>query len=1011
MIPALVLLLAPSPTLPQTLLVDANTTGETPLNSGQILPGAVNGRFLVRTSGPVATAANQGLVSTTGIPGSEVVVADAGIGPGSSDPQDVQWTDLPGGVALFFLPSPDVSTFSGPVDRLWRSDGTEQGTFSLDLLEQIAPNDVSGLLTAEMIEFGGRAYVLGRATTSDATTLFEIDSGATTATPLFTLPIGHYFLAATDDALYIALQEEFVPACVLQSFDPQTGTRTCLDPTFSNGLPVLSIRSMTGVGDRLVYAALDAQSLGSPSEWWSTGAQPGTHEFLLASLGSSWVRTVGGRALFAVNAPSDPFVRRLGSSDGTAAGTTLVTASDAIGGQPAPDFNGEPVTVGSALLFSHRMPAGGVEPAIYTPTTDSFTVFDVTPGPGGDEVDSLTSDGATGAFYSGSSSDRRLWSYTTGDPAPALLGLNQQGLFSTSNDPTNLAVSGSLVLFQGFTEAEGFEPIAGLTLLPGTLFVNDLTPGTRTNSSNPAFLARLGSRAFFSAQGGEDGSDRLWSTEGTDGLTVDLGAALPGPDTIFPTITTPYRGRLLLDWKTGLASTDGTLAGTRYEILPGAAIGPNNVRGIATLGDRLIFLADDAQSGDPGVYATDLTLPGTERLAVLPSLPPQQLGRVIVATPTHVFFAVGTDAFNRELWSTDGTPGGTQALPGLFPGSTAPLDFSGDSIVIGTNLYVNGWTSDGTPAGTRQIVTTSFRKPQHLRNAAVDGIVYESGFGNIRFLDLATEAVTLLPQTAAWSISTHLPRNRTRNAVYVEDDGILARIIDLSAIQPIESLPPELLFDPGGLLPWVLPVPGSDVVIYTTESFELTNGLGRTRGLPGTTFPAFDLQFGRTNNGGEALLLGSELLFSFDGGDGDSEPHSLSLTAAQTSATLSLPAGCPDTATLTASGSPTLGNTVLFELTGGSPAQVGQLLLSSTLLPPPAVGTCNLSLFAPNAIHTFALDGAGATTHPVLVPTTPALLGLDYYLQAALLQVGGPILALAESTNALELVLGGPGQP
>ena len=75
----------------------------------------------------------------------------------------------------------------------------------------------------------------------------------------------------------------------------------------------------------------------------------------------------------------------------------------------------------------------------------------------------------------------------------------------------------------------------------------------------------------------------------------------------------------------------------------------------------------------------------------------------------RLFFAVSDGAHGLELWSSDGTPGGTMIMADINPGSDstgfiANLMFAtGGRLFFAANDGVHGlemWCSDGTQAGT-----------------------------------------------------------------------------------------------------------------------------------------------------------------------------------------------------------------------------------------------------------------------------------------------------------------------
>jgi ELWxxDGT repeat protein len=74
----------------------------------------------------------------------------------------------------------------------------------------------------------------------------------------------------------------------------------------------------------------------------------------------------------------------------------------------------------------------------------------------------------------------------------------------------------------------------------------------------------------------------------------------------------------------------------------------------------------------------------------------------------RILFAATTDAAGKELWSTDGTSGGTSMVADIIPGtgSASPGSFATvNGVLLFTSRDVNHgvelWTTDGTAAGTR----------------------------------------------------------------------------------------------------------------------------------------------------------------------------------------------------------------------------------------------------------------------------------------------------------------------
>jgi ELWxxDGT repeat protein len=149
--------------------------------------------------------------------------------------------------------------------------------------------------------------------------------------------------------------------------------------------------------------------------------------------------------------------------------------------------------------------------------------------------------------------------------------------------------------------------------------------------------------------------------------------------------------------------TDGTLEGTTFaDLNPGIASSLSS-QSLALAGGWIIFVGETPAG--KGVYRTDGTVEGTTKLLSLPAnLEPReaqltQFGDRVV----FVFHHPGVD--NDQLWITDGTEDGTQ------PFVERMSSFNPGAVLDGRLLFtmktpgaqVTMWTTNGTPAGTQQL--------------------------------------------------------------------------------------------------------------------------------------------------------------------------------------------------------------------------------------------------------------------------------------------------------------------
>ena len=107
-------------------------------------------------------------------------------------------------------------------------------------------------------------------------------------------------------------------------------------------------------------------------------------------------------------------------------------------------------------------------------------------------------------------------------------------------------------------------------------------------------------------------------------------------------------------------------------------------------------------ANDSTLWVTDATLPGT---VILSSLIKYEEWSAYLSG--KLVFRGRTDATGSELYSTDGTPGGTVILKDIYPGTTGSRP--SELITMGANIYFNAttaaegrelWKTDGSPGGT-----------------------------------------------------------------------------------------------------------------------------------------------------------------------------------------------------------------------------------------------------------------------------------------------------------------------
>lgn len=314
--------------------------------------------------------------------------------------------------------------------------------------------------------------------------------------------------------------------------------------------------------------------------------------------------------------------------------------------------------------------------------------------------------------------------------------------------------------------------VAGQTTPPGfAILGNDVNDPTNFVVSN--------GKAFFvsldEADTGINAPDReqVWITDGTSAgtrMVVTLGEGDTSGNALIlaafknGVVFTGYDGTV----SGGLWFTDGTEAGT-YLIKDITTSTSENIFFVGVGGDYFYFTVNDGVHGRE-LWASDGTPEGTHMIVDLNAAGDSNIERAAAATYWDGHFYVfawyylpGTFTAYPQLYRTDGTAGNfVQLTNNTVPGSVL-LDY--DMIVFNDTLFftwrssINGeelWTTDGTPGGTRLFANVapehsgytygSWPTNFHVLGDAMLFFAYEDGTGSHKslFKTDGTEAGTQL---------------------------------------------------------------------------------------------------------------------------------------------------------------------------------------------------------------------------------------------------------------------------
>jgi len=636
----------------------------------------------------------------------------------------------------------------GSTAKLWKTDGTDQGT-------QIADADVPDFSGSGLIAANGALYFLAA---SDAT-FQSVDFLKSDGTHTTILQTGLSPFSLQGEMAAASGKIFFPEATLAESYPPRLwvydGTTTReLNPAnvapsgfFPENLHVINGQLIFN-GSSIDHPGVDT------GIWTSDGTDAGTVEITPSGLTSSFVPLFGaaqGNAFYFVDFPN-----QLWKTDGTAAGTSLVATINT-----PPELFSAPADltfVGSTLFFTLNDGPHGQElweltsagamlvKDINTDTLDSFpsqmvdangklfftafsgplTFFDV-PGPEvwtsdgtpagtqlvgtpfpplfpGDlkwPADLVNADG-TVFFFGASGFNLQLWSVSAGAGLQLVKDFsNPNDFISAGYDMTAVGNKVFFTILDGNTGQWALWQSDGTSL--GTTVVADnvyIVSGSEVAAGDKVFFVTSKPNSF---------AYQLWESDGTDSGTRVVD---PNDSGTFIFDLTNVNGTLYyVKADSQLWKTDGTTATEVANLNPGpdfaAQLPPINV------GGTLFIVVQDFNTGTSELWTSDGTAAGTVPVAPLPQADFLfgNNGEVMDAAALNgrLIFAAKDPVHGHQLWISDGTPQGTHPFTNLTPGhdgvgnSLFRLTTFADRVFFTATDRVHGqelWETDGTAGGT-----------------------------------------------------------------------------------------------------------------------------------------------------------------------------------------------------------------------------------------------------------------------------------------------------------------------
>jgi ELWxxDGT repeat protein len=301
--------------------------------------------------------------------------------------------------------------------------------------------------------------------------------------------------------------------------------------------------------------------------------------------------------------------------------------------------------------------------------------------------------------------------------------------------PNHLTAVGSRIFFNA-SSATGRQLWVSDGTKAGTSMVMSFPDDGQTFTDAGEDMAALGDRVYFPAEDGAHGGAHgieLWSSDGTaagTSMAVDVAAGTTGSA---PYLLRAFDHRLYFTASNaggGIYSSDGTPDGTIPLLSAGQTISGTLSQAQPVGGD--LFVPAHA-GGANGWMVTDGTADGTTFEPLPTGL---QVTSAYAGIGQQVLFGariIGPDD-DEELWSTDGTTGGTHLVkdvyPGLLPSSPSNLTSLGDRAVfdaVSANQGDRLFVSDGTADGTHRLDAPQVEDSATLDVAFRAGLVFFDG--------------------------------------------------------------------------------------------------------------------------------------------------------------------------------------------------------------------------------------------------------------------------------------------
>lgn len=267
-------------------------------------------------------------------------------------------------------------------------------------------------------------------------------------------------------------------------------------------------------------------------------------------------------------------------------------------------------------------------------------------------------------------------------------------------NPTELTHLNGKFFFSAYDDFHGWELWFSDGTEPGTQIVKDIFDDTY--SSEVTYITNVNNTIYMNADDGQVGQE-LWQSDGTEAGTTLLKDIFPGLESSNPTNLTNHQGTLLFTANDGtfgreLWKSDGTETGTQIvrDIHPTGDSSPEQIASSVTF---FYFTADDGVNGRELWQST-----GTENdTTLVKDINPagSSTPKDLVMMGSTVYFTADDGINGRELWRSDGTASGTNLIKDISPPDSP--NYPKNLTAVGSSIFFSLWVTDTVDAPVTQL--------------------------------------------------------------------------------------------------------------------------------------------------------------------------------------------------------------------------------------------------------------------------------------------------------------------